>query len=77
LTKDGQKSYIFDPEPKILGISVQGLSSICPCSIPVGLQESVLPKEMGFGLAKTGVSRLALFRVVAVTRQWKYSGINK
>lgn len=36
-----------------------------------------LVKEIGFGLAKAGVSRLTLFGVAAVTKQWNYSGINK
>lgn len=70
LTKDGQKWYIFDLEPKILDISVHGLFSIYPCSFPVGV-------KIQSGLAKAGVSRLTLFRVTVVTRQWNYSGINK
>jgi len=41
------------------------------------MQENILPKEIGLGLAEVGISRLAVFKVAAVTSQWNYFGINK
>lgn len=76
MTKDGQNNN-FGLEPKILCFSVLELRSVYPCFIPVGVQVSVLPKEVGFGLATAEVSKLSPFRVTAVAQPRNYSAISK